>query len=740
LVPSFDEFLDFKELPDFELLVDEQCDKKEAGVGILSLQDPLTAHELQIAQPFHDEFSEDSSTDSKLNGKHEISALTTSNKGPEDNKSHDIKLHQLHIYLFKAVSYVLNYFAEHVADRLWWFTKHASEVGFDRALVELQTCYKEVECKLSQVSLCFQKIHGEVKSVLEFVPDDIAERLEGVEKDIRTEFTEFLTLIKTTLEITNEDIGLAITSLRDILEEESQIPAGAKTTETPQELIRTGPKGDEVGPNDTLGTQITISRDQTRSSDFDQVKLLVLRSRLSIVTSKLEKTTSSTEIFAIPTLGFRSLPPPILPSLPRPNYYNLPSSNLSVLFPVSSPVSFARPLSTNQRIQASNFGHMDHSSMSSASPTQSAHLIHGNESIMEPPVHDLLERISLLEKENRGIKSPQGLGYEIQIVYCIYESPERMTTYVDEPTWVIGPRGEALPKAHFPIPDVKGYLQQKHGMAFSVQKHYNLSHQEDEVRRAASEKRELPKLRPFTEYMQLESQDMRDTFKAFVNNNPLLRKEFPDLDPARTFAAPYLFWYHHRSTATSKSLSEPQRLLLLRLTRWIDGNYGELYDRVEEQLDRRVVSFDSMPFLVKVGDAIVVKQDVGQQTQELSGAVAKTYLTNNTPRRLMKHTDFRYINQSLGEETKKKQCWDWVGDIWSYKFDGTFYKQQEIVKIKITADDLKEETHIEDLNAFPIRYASEQVKVLLEKRGREFWKCREKRLVAYHDKIGVYGV
>jgi hypothetical protein len=740
LVPSSDALLDFKELPDFELLI-EKFETKVSGVGILILQDPLKARELQIAQLFYDEYREDSNTDKKFNGKHKITALTASNKVPEDNKSHDIKLHQLQTYLFKAVSYVLNYFAEYLADRWMWLARYAAELGLDGVLSGLQTIYTEVDSKLSQVSLCFQKIHEEVKSVLKSVPDVIAERIGELEKDIRTEFTELLTVIKEILEITNEDIGLAITSLRDLLEETSQITSGAKTTETPQILIRTGPKGDEVGPNDTLGTQITISRDQTRSSDFDQVKLLVLRSRLSIVTSKLEKTTSNTEAFAIPTLGLRSLPPPILPSLPRPNYYNLPSSNLSVWFPVSSPVSFpARPLPTNQRTRASNFGDMDHSSMSSAGPTQSAHLIHGNESIMEPPVHDLLERISLLEKENRGLKSPQGLGYEIQVVYCIHESPERMTTYVDEPTWVIGPRGEAVPKAHFPIPDVKGYLQQKHGMAFSVQKHYNLSHQEDEVRRAASEKRELPKLRPFTEYMLLESQDMRDTFKAFVNNNPLLRKEFPDLDPARTFAAPYLFWYHHRSTATSKSLSEPQRLLLLRLTRWIDGNYGELYDRVEEQLDRRVVSYDSMPFLVKVGDAIVVKQDVGQQTQELSGAVAKTYLTNNTPRRLMEHTDFRYINQSLSEGTKKKQCWDWVGDIWSYRFDGTFYKQQEIVKIKITADDLKEETNIEDLNAFPIRYASEQVKVLLEKRGREFWKCREKRLVAYHDKIGVYGV
>jgi hypothetical protein len=379
-------------------------------------------------------------------------------------------------------------------------------------------------------------------------------------------------------------------------------------------------------------------------------------------------------------------------------------------------------------------------SVSSIGKIENTRLAHGNSLTKQAPMHDLLGRISLLENENRGLKSLQNLGNEIQVIYCILEPPERMTTYLDEPTWAIGPKGEAIPKAHFPIPDMEGYLQQKHSMAFSVQKCYNLRDQEEEVQNAVSDKRELPRLKPAREYLRLESQDMRETFKAFMNSNPLLEKDFPDFNPSIPFVAPYLFWYHHRSTATSKDLNEHQRVLMLRLTTWIDENYGELYDRVEKQLAKGLVSYDSMPFLVKVGDAILVKQEVGQQTQELIGAVAESYLQSNTQRGLVKHDWSRYRGQSVGKDARKKQYWDWKVHTWSYRFDGTFYKKQEIINIKMLADDLKEEISIQDLNAFPIRYASEQTIALLEKRGREFWQCRTKRLVAYHDKSGIYGV
>jgi hypothetical protein len=355
------------------------------------------------------------------------------------------------------------------------------------------------------------------------------------------------------------------------------------------------------------------------------------------------------------------------------------------------------------------------------------------------PSDDSLGRISMSKAANRDPRSSQGSGNEIEVIYCIVEFPKQTTAYVDEPSWAIGPRGEMIPKAHFPIPDIEGYLRQKHSMAFSVQKHYDVGDQQEEVREAAGNKQKLPPLRSTTGFMRLESQDMIDAFEAFLEANPLLEKELHGFNML-TLTAPYLPWFHHRSTATMNGLSKPHRLLMETLTRWIDENYGDLYSQVEGQLARGVVSFDSMPFLMRIGDAVVVSQKVGQQDQQIRGVVADTHLTSVTPRTIPNNGEPRYIKQSSAESSKKEKYWAWAGEAWSYKYDGSFYREREPIKIKMPVDDIKKETAITALNVFPMRFADEETKALLENRGREFWRCRERRLVSYSDTNDIYGV
>jgi hypothetical protein len=73
-----------------------------------------------------------------------------------------------------------------------------------------------------------------------------------------------------------------------------------------------------------------------------------------------------------------------------------------------------------------------------------------------------------------------------------------------------------------------------------VQKHYNLEDQEEDARKAARDKRDLPRLKPSTESLRLESQDMRDVFRTFLNNSSQLEKDFTHFDPGLTFTGPLL--------------------------------------------------------------------------------------------------------------------------------------------------------------------------------------------------------
>jgi hypothetical protein len=137
----------------------------------------------------------------------------------------------------------------------------------------------------------------------------------------------------------------------------------------------------------------------------------------------------------------------------------------------------------------------------------------------------------------------------------------------------------------------------------------------------------------------------------------------------------------------------------LTLTGCINNNYGELYSRAEQQLARVVVSFDSMPFLLKPGDAILERHRVRQESKEVNGMVVETYLTSDTPQAMTGNTASQHIKQSLGKEKKKEQYWKWHCLVWSYKFDGSFYKKNEIIEIKMKAENVSEETALCELNA-----------------------------------------
>ncbi|KAI3331597.1 hypothetical protein HD806DRAFT_165055 [Xylariaceae sp. AK1471] len=77
-------------------------------------------------------------------------------------------------------------------------------------------------------------------------------------------------------------------------------------------------------------------------------------------------------------------------------------------------------------------------------------------------MNHLIDRIASLEAENSGFKKAQEEVARSETLYFIQVDPKRnYATYLDEPMWAIGPRGEAVLKAHFPIHDISGYMSQK---------------------------------------------------------------------------------------------------------------------------------------------------------------------------------------------------------------------------------------------------------------------------------------
>ena len=111
--------------------------------------------------------------------------------------------------------------------------------------------------------------------------------------------------------------------------------------------------------------------------------------------------------------------------------------------------------------------------------------------------------------------------------------------------------------------------------------------------------------------------------------------------------------------------------------------------------------------------------------------------------------------KNMGNDTVLLQHWSI--EAWHWGFDGNFQRQIDILSFSIQSEekqgqdtrsaqasgsmgiqqDLQEMEKrgvpIEDLIVFPLQHASKETIEKLRRRGRTFWKCRERRFVSYQE-------
>jgi hypothetical protein len=358
--------------------------------------------------------------------------------------------------------------------------------------------------------------------------------------------------------------------------------------------------------------------------------------------------------------------------------------------------------------------------------------------------NDLLKRITSMEEENRHMKKAVEEKQEEPkwlTLYYLKPEPQLPTVaYLDAPSWSAGPAEEFSLKAHLPVTDIDGFLKQKKDTAFVVSKFYSPSTQMKDVQAAYQEKRPLQTPQPSSEYIRFKSKAMITAIQSFVDKIPDFGDKFPAFKIEGSISAPYLFWYRYgwRSPEAISGLQEPQRSLLQLWSRWIDEQYGELYDRVTKQLENGVISQDTMPFLVEPGD-VIIWEDKGK----LHAVVAQS-----SPKALPRPTLTRRKSDLQNEEDESMNTDDrvkydlvWYVRGWRYEYDGNFYwTNDRHMYMTLKAEALDEEVKIQSLGAYPLMHADERSRIALETRGKRYWSCRYQDVVSYEDESGLYGV
>lgn len=516
-----------------------------------------------------------------------------------------------------------------------------------------------------------------------------------------------------------------------------------------------------AGDEKRVFNHITISRDQTRASDFAKELLKILRTSTQNQTADNsnsnhhphapERKFSSSDSDSVDSpaspfhpaeqkLGSEQL------KLDRPDYFErvpvpIPLANDPGPGPnYMSHRNFANRMTDQPQprtLGESSRTEMNGSNLQSDTPGS----VSGSQPTVDGSLIQLMGRLATLETENRDLKVANRSVARSETVYFIQVDRRSQVPYLaflDEPTWAVGPGGETVLKSHFGIHDINGFLRQKNDVAFVINKYYDLAQQDQEVRAAVRDKRALPRAECSRETIRFQSFEMIQAAEEFFNQQPNFTEEFPGLNISNGIGAPYLFWYYYRSKNALEGLSPTSLESMKLLTSWIEENYGELYDLVEDQLERGVVSAKTIEFLVKPGDVVV-----WTEKRDLTAAVAESWpLIKKVPQ---SRQGFSLDSRRDDWGTKHKDDeaipqWKSSVKCWQYGFDGSFFRRARPLEITFKAENQEEEVPITKLSAYPLQYAPEEWKETLEARGKMSWSCRHQRIASYEDDRGLYGV
>ncbi|KAK4166272.1 aaa family atpase [Cladorrhinum sp. PSN259] len=308
--------------------------------------------------------------------------------------------------------------------------------------------------------------------------------------------------------------------------------------------------------------------------------------------------------------------------------------------------------------------------------------------------------------------------------------------FLSEPSWIVpdsyGNHKYRLPylRGNSPASNEAAYLRARPELAFVVYRYYSDSHQREEIQDALRKYRELPRPAPAKTTVQILTSAVIEALDTFMNSHSTFTQDFPGWDSSTPLDAPFLWWYQYRPLNHMDTMPESMQRQLRPLIGWIDSEYKDLYNFADAELKNGLASNVSIPFLYRPAEVLVAEenQDVHSYVAESWGHFGET---SDQKGREEQDEDEEDYNKDK-EEAKSRQDSKWSVKAWQYHFNGRFYRQKYILEVKISGREHQRSVPITSLNVYPLRFASEGIRVKLGRRGRAAWKYRRKAFVEYN--------
>lgn len=312
-----------------------------------------------------------------------------------------------------------------------------------------------------------------------------------------------------------------------------------------------------------------------------------------------------------------------------------------------------------------------------------------------------------------------------------------------------------------PINNFDLFLEKNKDIAFIVFKTYAAPHVEPS--RTATERDDIHQI-TISESIKPVTKELVEAFRVLLGSQDRYADLWQQFKATSELRAPYLFVFHQRGytdtlSDTAKQSSQEQLALFWN---YVIQTHGDEYSTADASLASGKITSDTVKYLFKPGDILVQrKADFYLGWVAKSWAIhAKTHVTTRENNRAtMKTTSeiplYGTEKPSQGMDNERVWVQTWKIPAWCWDFDGSFQRKHQelsfsivtendpgpgpgtIYESKARTEDVSstpEDIPISGLEVFPIRYAPQEVVQQLRRRGKAFWKCRNRKLVSYEDR------
>ncbi|CAN9106303.1 unnamed protein product [Alternaria alternata] len=282
-----------------------------------------------------------------------------------------------------------------------------------------------------------------------------------------------------------------------------------------------------------------------------------------------------------------------------------------------------------------------------------------------------------------------------------------------------------------PVPNMGYYLERHPEIAFAIYKGYDERPPED-FRELVTTDGLYRSPRPTTESLSLIAPAMLDAVDQLIQHIPRFDDYFPNLDLQEEIPAPYMFMYYSAPFISEllPRLDIFSQDLIRQLKATIEQSHGSEYESAKLQAEKGRVTHNHLDYLFRPGDVLVSNGADGHAPQAYiaTGWVQRRAAGSGNKQ---EKSSSKHGNRTNGGPSRKSTQYIWDIPVWYWDFDGSFAKHQTRIDIVMSLGYEEDSIRIRDLNIYPIRYADEEIRTLLEKRGKTFWSLRHRKFISY---------